>query len=394
METMWLTLLVASATAAVYPYAVYPVLLKMAAVFKRRPVSTTSADEWPDISITIPAYNEEARIRETLESILELDYPADKRQILVISDASTDRTNDIVREFADRGVELVVLAKRAGKTAAENAGCAYLSGDILVNTDASVRIHPAAIKPLVATFTDPTVGVASGRDVSVARVGDSANLGESGYVGYEMWVRSLETRVGGIVGASGCFYASRMDLHMEIVPEALSRDFAAPLIARENGYRSVSVNDAVCFVPRSTSLRQEYRRKVRTMARGLETLFFRRRLLDPVRYGSFAWMLFSHKLARWLVPWAVLVGAIALIGLAPTYPWARWALGAAGVVGVFALVGWFWPARSLPRVFAMPAYVVSGLVAGLHAWTKAMRGELNPIWEPTRRESVGAATPH
>ncbi len=394
METMWLTLLVASATAAVYPYAVYPVLLKMAAAFKRRPVSTTSADEWPDISITIPAYNEEARIRETLESILELDYPADKRQILVISDASTDRTNDIVREFADRGVELVVLAKRAGKTAAENAGCAYLSGDILVNTDASVRIHPTAIKPLVATFTDPTVGVASGRDVSVARVGDSANLGESGYVGYEMWVRSLETRVGGIVGASGCFYASRMDLHMEIVPEALSRDFAAPLIARENGYRSVSVNDAVCFVPRSTSLRQEYRRKVRTMARGLETLFFRRRLLDPVRYGSFAWMLFSHKLARWLVPWAVLVGAIALIGLAPTYPWARWALGAAGVVGVFALVGWFWPARSLPRVFAMPAYVVSGLVAGLHAWTKAMRGELNPIWEPTRRESVGAATPH
>ncbi len=94
------------------------------------------------------------------------------------------------------------------------------------------------------------MGLASGRDVSVARVERDVNVGESGYVGYEMWVRDLETRLGSIVGASGCFYAIRRSLHMTLVPEALSRDFAAALIAREHGLRAVSVNEAVCFVPR------------------------------------------------------------------------------------------------------------------------------------------------
>src|SRR5439155_25391253 len=108
----------------------------------------------------------------------------------------------LFRSLADRGVELLRLPERRGKTAAENAARAHLRGTIIVNTDASVRIALQALKTLVAAFADPTVGVASGRDVSVARVGAEANAGESTYVGYEMWVRDLETRVSGIVGAS------------------------------------------------------------------------------------------------------------------------------------------------------------------------------------------------
>ena len=113
--------------------------------------------------------------------------------------------------------------RQGGKTAAENAAQGHLKGEIVVNTDASVRIKPDALKPLLAVFRDPAIGVASGRDVSVARMDDTANVGESGYVGYEMWIRRLETQVDGIVGASGCFYAIRSDLHRTLVPEALSR---------------------------------------------------------------------------------------------------------------------------------------------------------------------------
>jgi glycosyltransferase involved in cell wall biosynthesis len=347
--------------------------------------------DWPFVSITLPVYNEEATIRATLESILAIDYPPEKRQILVISDCSSDRTDEIVREFADRGVEAIRLPTRAGKTAGENAGRQHLRGEILVNTDASVRVQRDALKPLIAQFADPSVGVASGRDVSVSRVDDNANLGESGYVGYEMWVRDLETRVGTIVGASGCFYATRMALHMEEVPDALSRDFAAPLIAREHGYRSVSVNAALCLVPRSGSLQQEYRRKVRTMARGLETLFYKRQLLNPVRYGMFAWMLASHKLARWLVPWGMLLAAIAVGMLAVTEPWARWLMGAGMAAGILALLGWHWPtARAMPKLVAAPTYVLSGTLAGLQAWMQALRGNRNPAWEPTRRAPVDA----
>ncbi len=382
--------LVGAAALGVYTYLGYPVLLKLLAL--ARPPRPAPADPsvWPLVSITIPVYNEESVIRSKLEEVLAGDYPGDRRQIVVVSDASTDRTDAVVAEFAGRGVELVRLPQRGGKTAAENAALPFLRGDIVVNSDASIGVPSGSLKHLIRPFGDPTVGVASGRDVSVTRAADEANQGESDYVGYEMLVRRLETAVDGIVGASGCFYAIRADLHQYLVPEALSRDFAAPLIAREHGHRSVSVDEAVCFVPRFASLRKEYRRKVRTITRGMETLFYKRMLLNPLRYGLFAWELFSHKVCRWLLPWAGLLAVGALAVLAVQAPWARWLL-LSGAVGVLAAgIGWLWPDRwRLPRLLAFPAYFVTGNVAALHACLNAVRGDLNPIWEPTRRPPAG-----
>ena len=125
------------------------------------------------------------------------------------------------------------------------------------------------------------------------------------------------------------------------------------------------------------------------MTRGLKTLWYKRSLLNPFRYGPFSWMLFSHKLVRWLVPWSVCLGFIGLGLLAVSLSWPRWVLGAAGMFIVVAVVGWVWPQnRPLPRLLALPTYLVSGTVAGIHAWLTALRRDLNPIWEPTRREVV------
>jgi glycosyltransferase involved in cell wall biosynthesis len=388
VTSLGLTLVLGAAAVGVYAYVVYPLLLWLGTRGRpRRPPAEPGT--WPLISIAVPAHNEEAKLASTLECILEVDYPADRRQVLVVSDASTDRTDDIARSFAPRGVELVRLPRRAGKTAAENAARPYLRGELVVQTDASVRIDRGALKALVAAFSDPTVGVASGRDLSVADA-EPENAGESGYVSYEMWVRELETRSGGIVGASGCLYATRRALHMEAVPEALSRDFAAALIAREHGFRSVSVADAVCYVPRIRSLQREYDRKIRTMTRGLQTLFYKRHLLNPIRYGRFGFMLLSHKLIRWLVPLAALVG---LAGLSVAAAGGAWwgALGviAAGATVAAAIIAWRWPeARPLPRVLGVPGYLVSGVLAGLRAWGNALRGQLHPVWDPTRRGPV------
>jgi cellulose synthase/poly-beta-1,6-N-acetylglucosamine synthase-like glycosyltransferase len=373
-----------------YAYGLYPLLLWLLGRQATLPTIPGDAEEWPFISVTVPAFNEEATIGGKITRLLELDYPPERRQIVVVSDASTDRTDEIVRSFADRGVELVRLPCRGGKTAAENAARAHLHGSIVVNTDASVRLHPWSLKHLVAALGDPTVGVASGCDLSVARQADDTNVGESGYVGYEMWVRDLETTAGGIVGASGCFYASRMELHMEIVPEALSRDFAAPLIAREHGFRSVSVRGAVCFVPRSSSLRREYRRKVRTMTRGLQTLYYKRHLMNPRHYGRFAWMLISHKLIRWLVPWAMLLGAIGTGFVAVSSTAARAPIiGLWLALGVCALLGWWRSDSHVPRIIGLPAFLVWGIIASLHAWINVLRGDLTPTWEPTRRDALG-----
>jgi cellulose synthase/poly-beta-1,6-N-acetylglucosamine synthase-like glycosyltransferase len=369
-----------------YAYLVYPALLKLVAAFRPPLADLQDPVEWPAISIALPAYNEERTIARTLESLLALEYPAERRQILVLSDASSDRTDEIIRGYADRGVELFRLPERRGKTAAENAALPRLRGDLIVNTDATIRILPGSLKPLIRTFQDPTIGVASGRDVSVGDITAEGNAGESGYVGYEMWVRALESRVGSIVGSSGCFYAIRRKLHEVVVAPELSRDFASALTAREHGFRAVSVDAAVCLVPRTASLQREFRRKIRTMARGLGTLWSRRRMLNPFRYGLFAWMLWSHKLIRWLVFLAAPLALIALALLSLDHPVARLLLAATalgialGVLAMRAPEG-----RRLPRAVALCGFGLATHLAGLLAWWRVFTGQLYATWEPTRR---------
>jgi len=390
MHTIALVLIAVPVALLLYSYLLYPAMLALASLFKPPLRPSEEPVEWPSITISVPCYNEERSIVSTLEGLLALDYPAERRHILVVSDASTDRTDDLVRSFAARGVELLRLPARRGKTAAENAAAARIRGDIVVNTDATIRIAPGALRALVSVFQDPTIGVASGRDLSVGDVSSTGTQGESGYVGYEMWVRSLETRIGSIVGASGCFFATRRVLYAESFPEALSRDFASCLIAREHGYRSVSVDGATALVPRASSLQAEYRRKVRTMARGLGTLHFKRHLLNPLRYGAFAAMLFSHKLSRWLFQLTLpLLGAGAAL-LAIGSPWlAPWLL--AGVVGAAgaAALAWWWPAgRPMPALVSAAGYSIWSNVAGLAAWWRFFRRQYQPVWEPTRRPGL------
>ncbi|HEU4586915.1 MAG TPA: glycosyltransferase [Gemmatimonadaceae bacterium] len=388
----------------VYAYFGYPCLLWLATkVVKTAPaepsagaVDGTSAVragagadaemDWPHITITVPAYNEERRIRSTIESLLAIDYPADRRQILIASDASSDGTDAIVREFASQGVELLRVEPRGGKTNAENRAGPAIRGEIVVNTDASIRILPHSVKALVRALRDPAVGVASGRDISVGDEEREGNRGESGYVGYEMWVRSLETRLGSIVGASGCCYAARAEIQRVTLPGDLARDFASALIARQMNLRAVSVSEATCTVPRTTSLRAEMRRKVRTMAQGLETLWHFRSLMNPLREGAFALMLISHKLCRWLVYLTIPLALIGLVLLGVHLP-------AAFVLLALVLLGWVigavalrWPeARRIPLPLALAGFAVASNTAGMLAWLKVFRRQRMPTWEPTRR---------
>lgn len=376
----------------VYAYAGYPLLLWLIGRFRPARLNReVFDDEWPLVSISIAAYNEEAQIRELIKSLLAIDYPRARLQVLIVSDGSTDGTDAIIEEYADDGIELLRVPERGGKTKAENAASELLRGEFIVNTDASTRILPGSLKPLVAAMRDPRVGVASGRDVSVGAEEGDANLGESGYVGYEMAVRDLETRVSGIVGASGCFYAIRDTLHRVPVPGSLSRDFASALKAEEFGYRAVSVPSALCLVPRGQSLRKEYGRKVRTIARGMRTLWYKRKLMNPLRHPVFAWMLLSHKVARWALPWAALAALAALAVLAPGRLWARALL--AGGLAALALggIGWMLADRPrLPKLLAAPAFLLAGNVAAAHALLRVLGGGHDALWEPTRRDVVKA----
>ena len=370
---------------AFYAYVGYPALLWLVA--RRGTGSLSLAADPPLVTIVIPAYNERAQIRGAIEALLAQEYPATLRQILVVSDGSTDGMDAIVEEYAAQGVELLRIPTRGGKTAAENAAASCIRGEIVVNSDASIRMHPAAIGRLVAHMADPDIGVASTRDVSVAPGEAIANLTEAGYVGYEMRVRALETRTGGIVGASGSGYAIRAQLHRLPVRVDLSRDFSAALTARTHGFRAVSVEDALCFVPRTDSLRAEYRRKVRTIRRGIETLMFQRQLMNPLRHGLFAWKLISHKLCRWLVPVLLIPAAAGLALLAAFQPWAQVALAFSALVAATAAVGALWPReRPMPRVVSVVAFAAAANLAVVQALWRVVHGREDRLWEPTRRK--------
>ncbi|TVP48876.1 MAG: glycosyltransferase [Gemmatimonadales bacterium] len=387
-----LTMIVGGTALALYAFALYPALLGLRARTRSRPIPALPRDqveaaELPTLSISVTVYNEAHQIESLLRSLVTLDYPAELRQILVISDGSTDGTDDIVREWEDRGVELLRVEPRSGKTGAENASRAHLTGDIIVSTDASARIHPGALIPLVRPFLDPRVGVTSGKDVSVTRHDHHANFGEARYVTYEMWVRDLETRAGGIVGASGSLYATRARLHCTWLDPKLSRDFASVLQARQGGQVGISVSDALCYVPRTYSLGAEYRRKVRTIAGGMVTLWALRDAMNPLRHPGFAWRLFSHKVVRWLMPLAV---ALVLAGLGLEAFDHAWALAVLLLVigGIAAGMAEILAAGSkarLPRALSIPFFFIFSNVAIVHGFFRALTGKSEGTWEPTRR---------
>jgi cellulose synthase/poly-beta-1,6-N-acetylglucosamine synthase-like glycosyltransferase len=387
--TLGLALVLLPFALGAYAYLGYPLLLRLLPrrVRVRGPAEVS---EWPTVTLLVPAFNAAATIAGTLDDILAFDYPRDRLQILVVSDASDDGTDDVVRSYAARGVDLLRMPTRGGKTRGENAAVAHCRGEIVVTMDAAIRAPAHALRTLVAAFADPSVGVASGRDVSAAAAAAREGTGaEAGYVGFEMALRARETAFGSIVGASGCFFGSRRILLESDYPHHLSKDFAAPLRAWRRGFRSVSVDEALCIVPRTPSLANEYRRKVRTMSRGLATLWHERDLLNPLRHGRFAWMLWSHKVVRWLVFLALPPAALGLILLAARTPAARPVLAAAVIGVAVGLLGLRWPFGGRPpRPVAVLGFALAANAAGIAAWWSAVRGDAAAVWEPTRRKGL------
>ncbi len=388
MFNFLLAVAAAPAVVALYAYVGYPAILMAATWKRRRQLTRASSFDWPSVTVTVPIYNAAATVRPTLERLLELDYPRDRLQLLVLSDASTDGTDDIVRNFAARGVELIAAPERRGKTAAENAAFHRARGDLIVNIDATVSVRPDSLKKLVSVFEDPTIGLASGRDVSVDSAFNEGSGGESSYTNYEMWLRDLETRLGSIVGASGCFYGIRRSVHSQPLRTELSWDFASALVARQQGYRSVSVRDALCLVPRTAKMGWERKRKARTMARGLSTLFHFRELMNPFAYGSFALMLVSHKLLRWL---PYLLAPVALLALGVLGTQSVVAAALFGIIATGILVG----AAAIKygdaikfKPLALAGFAVAAASAGLLAWVDALRGTRMVTWDPTPRPGV------
>jgi cellulose synthase/poly-beta-1,6-N-acetylglucosamine synthase-like glycosyltransferase len=341
----------------------------------------------PTVSVIIAAYNEERVIGERLENALALDYPRDLLQILVASDGSTDRTEEIVAEYADRGVLLLSLPRR-GKIRTLNAAVGHATGKILVFSDANTMCRPNTLRALVANFADPEVGGVAGHTAYVLDpAGESSSLGERLYWRYDTWLKRLESQTGSVVSAHGGLYAIRRVLFRPIRDGAVTDDFAISTAVVVRGYRLVFEPDAFATEVAVPEAPREFRRRVRLMTRGLRGVFLRKRLLNPLRYGFYSVVLLSHKVARRLVP-------LGLVGLGVSTVFA-WPLGpvyqAAGagqaIFYLAALSGFLLRRTQLGRagVLYVPFYYCMANVACAAAWVQALRGHRIEVWQPQRQ---------
>jgi cellulose synthase/poly-beta-1,6-N-acetylglucosamine synthase-like glycosyltransferase len=264
------------------------------------PKSVNKDDDFvPSISIIITAYNEETRIADKLNNTLEQDYPRDKMEIIVVSDGSTDRTDEIVKNYADKGVKLLRIPERRGKHHGQGQGVKSASNELLILTDATTFLYQDAVRKMVRNFADQEIGCISGMDYMKEKGSEGA--GEGLYVQYEMILRKLETKVGSLVGVSGCFFGIRKEICNGWI-DNMSSDFYLPIFTRMQGYRTILEEEAQCYYEVLLDPKKEFKRKVRTVVHGLEVLFSHKRILNPFRFGMYALQMFSHKLSRWLVP--------------------------------------------------------------------------------------------
>lgn len=379
MTTLWVVLLLGCATVLAYVLVGYPLLLRLV-VRVRGPRPIVKRDITPTVSLVISAYNEADVIAQKIENALALDYPPASLDIVVISDASDDGTDEIVRRYASQRVQLRRQGVRRGKTAGLNAEVPRLRGDIVVFSDANAMYEPDAVRMLVRSFADSAVGCVTGEARYVNEAQGAADEGEGAYWSYEIQVKRLETATGSCVGGDGAIYAIRRQLWQRL-PEDGINDFLNPLQIVAAGWRGVYEPDAVCYESTAGATGKEYRRRVRIISRSWRAVFLVADVLKPWKVGFFALSVISHKVLRWWSGVFVLgmfVGALGL--LVPTLmgapPWV-WAVLAAGVVAAMAVS----PVRHVLQV----AWYFGVLnVASLVGLFKGSMGRVSGVWTTPR----------
>jgi glycosyltransferase involved in cell wall biosynthesis len=332
------------------------------------------------VSFIIAAHNEEQRIRDKILNALAQDYPAGSLEIIVASDCSTDRTDEIVLEYSDR-IRLVRAPERKGKEATQQLAIQTSTGSILVFSDSATALAPYGISSIVKNFADPSVGCVSSVDRYIDDEG--ATSGEGAYVKYEMFIRTLETRVGSLVGLSGSFFAARREVCRRWSPDRQS-DFNTLLNSVELGLRGVLDQDSVGYYRSIANPSREFQRKVRTVVRGIAVLAPSLRYLNPFRFGMFAWQLASHKVCRWLVPFAMIGALVANLALVSRSPFYQATLVFQAIFYLAALVGLWTDAR----ILRLPSFLCVANFAVLVAWLRFARGERIALWSPSSRIST------
>lgn len=371
------SILVAASLLLIYTLLLYPLLLHFLAKRRERPVRRVPVT--PSVSILIAVRNGAPWLVAKLDSLLALDYPPEQiRDIVLVSDGSSDETVAIAARYADRGVRCLDVPP-GGKALAINAGLPLLTGELVLFTDVRQTLEPSCLRRLAACMADPEVGAVSGELVLLhTDCNEKASVGA--YWRYEFWIRTNLSRLDSIFGATGAIYLMRRSLTRALPQDTLLDDMHQPLRAFFQGYRLVVEPGAIAY-DRPVTLDNEFRRKVRTLAGNLQIIRAYPALLGPANRMWFHYI--STKLARLLLPYAMLAIAFATPWLSS--PWASllgW--GQIGFYGM-AFVDTLTPNGTRLKRLTSPIRTFCVLMAAALCASAIFVVPADRLWSPTPR---------
>jgi cellulose synthase/poly-beta-1,6-N-acetylglucosamine synthase-like glycosyltransferase len=364
-----------------YVYAGYPLLLAVIGLFVR--TRRHEPGYCPRISVLIAAYNEEEAIARKIEQTLALEYPADKLEVLVLSDCSTDRTDEIVNTFPDSRVRLIRMAERRGKTHAQNQGIKEATGEVIVFSDATAVYQSKAMLYMACNYQDASVGAVSGRYQYFDPTNQSATgLGSMAFWNYENLIKKLQSRIRTITGCCGCIYSVRKTAYTELPADIIS-DLVQPLQAIKKGYRVVFEDRSLAYEETTQSTSEEFAMRVRVVTRAMRGLLSVPDLLQPWKFAWTAFQLWSHKIMRWMVPLFLIVLLAANLMLLDV-PFYRAILGLQLFFYVAALLNMLLPLHRQWKPLGIPLFFCTLNAAALVSMVEICRGRKYVTWQTVR----------
>ncbi|MBI1749146.1 MAG: glycosyltransferase family 2 protein [Acidobacteria bacterium] len=390
-----------SVGAVAYTYALYPLLLFLLAsltqtsrdilfLLTRRSRRGGARREFePRVALLIAAYNEEDVIEEKLRNTAQLDYPAEKMEVLLGLDAPSDSTPERAARFPHPGLRVFPFPARRGKLAVISDLAQRTTADILIFSDANTILEPDCVRRLVRHFARPMTGAVCG-ELRLVSPGGKTEM-EGLYWRYEVALKFLENRLNCVLGANGGVYAVRRSLFRPM-QKWIVEDFQLPMEIRYEGHRVVYDPEAVGAEEAAPTLAAEYRRKVRIGAGAYQTLLRNPHFLNPFK-GLPAFAYFSHKVVRWLVPLFLLAALVSNAVLAAR-PFFAAALAAQAAFYLLALAGYSRQRHGAPAgIFAVAYYFSVMNLALLHGMARYLTGRQQVMWTATPRTVPSPGVP-
>jgi cellulose synthase/poly-beta-1,6-N-acetylglucosamine synthase-like glycosyltransferase len=365
-----------------YVYFGYPLILIILDNFKPKSVELNSNHYFPSVSLFISAYNEEKNIKKKIENSLQIDYPKEKIEIVVVSD-SNDGTNDIIRKYAHSGVKLVIPEKRKGKIAAQNYTLPKLNGEIIIITDADTFCAANSVKKLVRHFSDKSVGSAIAKVVWINKDDNLITKGGDLYYRYELFIREKESNLGILgLGSTGLMaFPKRL---FTSIPHFLAEDTFLPLYFLRNGYKVVYEPESLALTMAASDIEGECRIRERNANIDTHAVLYMKDLLNPIRHFGIFFMLLSHKLGRWLIPFfmPIILGMNFLLrGRAP-YDFILLLQSLFYSLAIFGYI--FCVLKRQVKYLQIPYYFCLINFAASVGFLKAVFGRKQTMWQPVR----------